>query len=449
MGIQKLNRYISSFQLIILGFFLVILLGSFLLMLPIATNDLKGASFLDALFTATSAACVTGLVLHNTAQYWSFFGQAVILLLIQIGGMGVVTVAIAIAMLSGRKISLMQRSTLQEAISAHRVGGIVKLTAFILKTTFLIELLGAVSLYFSFGMEFGWLKGIWYSVFHSISAFCNAGFDLMGEIQGKTSLMYFSANPFVNVSIMLLIIIGGIGFLTWEDIRKNRFQWRKYRMQSKVVLLTTAVLITLPTLYFFFIEFGQEKWQDMSLLERLLASLFQSVTPRTAGFNTIDLSEVSEPGQLITIFLMLIGGSSGSTAGGFKVTTLAVLAMTMTAVFRKRDTAECFGRRLSSESVHNAVAIFAIYMLLFLTGGILICGIEGIPLLTALFEAASAIATVGLSLGITAQLGAISQIILIGLMFFGRVGCLTLVYAVISKKGSHHSHFPEEKINVG
>ena len=220
-------------------------------------------------------------------------------------------------------------------------------------------------------------------------------------------------------------------------------------MQSKVVLLTTAVLITLPTLYFFFIEFGQEKWQDMSLLERLLASLFQSVTPRTAGFNTIDLSEVSEPGQLITIFLMLIGGSSGSTAGGFKVTTLAVLAMTMTAVFRKRDTAECFGRRLSSESVHNAVAIFAIYMLLFLTGGILICGIEGIPLLTALFEAASAIATVGLSLGITAQLGAISQIILIGLMFFGRVGCLTLVYAVISKKGSHHSHFPEEKINVG
>ncbi|MCI6677286.1 MAG: Trk family potassium uptake protein [Clostridiales bacterium] len=448
MKIRGINRHISSFQIIILGFFLVIIIGCCLLMLPISTIDGKGASFFDALFTSVSATCVTGLTVHNTAEYWSVFGQIVIILLIQIGGMGVVTIGIAVAMFSGRRIGLMQRSTMKEAIAAYQVGGIVELTGFILRTTAIIELTGAIVMAPSFWSKFGFGRGLWYAVFHSISAFCNAGFDLMGNEMGS-SLMGFSANPWINFPVMLLIIIGGIGFLTWDDIRKNKTRFRKYRMQSKVILLTTALLIVLPTIYFFFFEFNKEQWGNMSIMERFLTSVFQAVTPRTAGFNTVDLQKVSEPGQFIMISLMLIGGVSGSTAGGFKVNTLAILLMTTFAVFRRKSDAQCFGRRISSESVYNAITIFVLYLVLFLSGGIIISSIEHIPLLTAFYETASAIGTVGLSIGITSQLGIISRFLLILFMFFGRVGGLTLIFAVVSGKRISHFKYPEEKITVG
>lgn len=448
MKIQDSLRHISSFQIIILGFLLVILTGSLLLMLPISTQDGTGAGFLDAFFTSVSATCVTGLVVQNTAEYWSVFGQIIILCMIQIGGMGVVTVAIAIAMFSGKKIGLLQRSTMQEAISAPQMGGIVRLTGFILKAMLIIELTGTLCLAPTFCSKFG-IKGIWYALFHSISAFCNAGFDIMGEVEGQTSLMQFVGNPFVVIPIMLLIIIGGLGFLTWDDICKNKYHFRRYRMQSKVVLLTTAILLVSSAIYFFFCEFQSETWMDLSFGERVWAALFQAVTPRTAGFNTVDLAQMNDSSQFVTIILMLIGGSSGSTAGGFKVTTLAVLFMTVWAVFHHKEDVQAFGRRIPYSSVYNAITIFVLYLVLFLTGGIAIGYIEKVPFLTALFEAASAIGTVGLSLGLTSELSVVSKLILIVLMFFGRVGGLTFIFAVISEKHPSHSKFPEEKITVG
>ena len=438
------RRRWTSFRIITVGFLGVILSGSLLLMLPFASADGRSASFFDALFTATSATCVTGLVVQDTATYWSGFGQLIILLLIQIGGMGVVTIAVAVATASSRKIGLMQRSTMQEAIAAPSVGGIVRLTGFILKATFMIEILGAMAMMPVFIRDFGPLKGIWYAVFHSISAFCNAGFDLIGIRTPFSSLTSYSVQPIVNLVIMMLIIAGGIGFLTWEDIKNRKWHFKKYRMQSKVIFMVTGLLIFLPALYFFYFEFS-----NVPLTERVWVSLFQSVTPRTAGFNTADLTLLSEVGQMLIIMLMLIGGSPGSTAGGMKTTTLAVLVSSALSVFRKKEHTHFFGRQIPDGTIRNAATIFLMYIVLFLVGGMVICRTEDIPLMTALFETASAIGTVGLSLGITPELGLVSHIILICLMFFGRVGGLTLIFATISEKKPNGSKYPKEKITVG
>lgn len=437
------QRKITSSQIIIYGFALVILIGALVLMLPVSSRAGTATSFLDCLFTSTSAVCVTGLVVYDTTIHWSVFGQTVILLLIQIGGMGVVTVAAAITMASGKKISLMQRSTMQDAVSAHHVGGIVRFTGFILKGIFLFELLGALVLMIVFIPEYG-MKGIWLAVFHSISAFCNAGFDLMGTKSPYSSLTSYAAHPVVNVTIMLLIIIGGIGFLTWQDVRQNGIHIRRYRMQSKVILAVTGLLILLPTLYFYYFEFS-----SFSPSQRFWGSLFQAVTPRTAGFNTLDLTVLSETGQMITCLLMLIGGSPGSTAGGMKTTTFAVLVACAVAVFRKRENGQFFGRRIADDTVKNAVTVFLLYITLFLSGGMIISRVENLPLMTCLFESASAVGTVGLTLGITPGLGTISRLVLISLMFFGRVGGLTLIFATLPATKNTLSRLPLEKITVG
>lgn len=438
------KKRLSSFKLIALGFAGVIVLGALILMLPFSSNTGSVTPFHEALFTSTSAVCVTGLVVQDTGSYWSAFGQAVILLLIQIGGLGVVTVAATFAMLSGRKISLMQRSTMQDAISAPKVGGIVRLTRFIVRGTFLIELIGMVAMLPVFCRDHGF-KGIWMAAFHSVSAFCNAGFDILGTTENKyPSLTGYVGEPTINIVIMILIIVGGIGFLTWDDICTNRWHFKKYRMQSKVILTVTGALILLPAIYFYFFEFSQ-----MPFAERVWTSLFQSVTPRTAGFNTADLTLMSEVGQMLMIMLMLTGGSPGSTAGGMKTTTLAVLVSSALSVFRKKEHTQFFKRRIPDNTIRNAATIFLMYVTLFLVGGMMISGIEDIPLITALFETASAIGTVGLSLGITPELGIISHMILIFLMFFGRVGGLTLIFAAISEKTSNGSKYPQEKITVG
>ena len=439
-----IGKRFSSSQIIIMGFAALILLGSFLLMLPFSTQNGRGATFTDALFTATSAVCVTGLVVQDTATYWSSFGQAVIITMIQIGGMGVVTVAIAITTLSGKQISLKQRSTMQEAISAHKVGGIVRLTGFIIRMTVVFELLGAVLLAPAFCREFGIAKGIWYAVFHSISAFCNAGFDLMGVKSHFSSLSFFADHAAVNIIVMALIVTGGIGFMTWDDIKTHKHRLRKYRMQSKVILVTTALLITLPALYFFFFEFGNETAGN-----RILLSLFQAITPRTAGFNTADLTKIGQVGTVIIILLMLVGGSPGSTAGGMKTTTLAVLFSTAISVFRRREHTHFFGRRISDNTVRNAATILMLYLVLFLTGGCVISLVEGLPLGTCLFETASAVGTVGLTLGITPSLGLVSQFILIVLMFIGRVGGLTLIFSAVSDSRGNTARLPQEKLTVG
>lgn len=437
-------KKMSSAQIIILGFAVFILIGALLLMLPFATQGDGRASFADTLFTATSAVCVTGLIVQDTATYWSFFGQAVILVLIQIGGMGVVTLAVAITSASGKRISLKQRSTMQEAISAHQIGGIVHFTGFIIKMTVIFELLGAAAMAPAFCREFGIAKGLWYSVFHSVSAFCNAGFDLMGAREQFSSLTHLSDNLLINFAVMALIIIGGIGFLTWEDIRTNKLRFRRYRMQTKVILTTSAILIVLPALYLFFCEFSGE-----TLGRRTLVSVFQSVTLRTAGFNTVDLTLISEAGIAIMILLMLVGGSPGSTAGGMKTTTLAVLVSTMVSVFRRREHTHFFGRRIDDGTVRSAATILTLYMSLFIGGGAIISRVEDLPLMTCLFETASAVGTVGLTLGITPTLGHLSRAILIILMYLGRVGGLTLIFAALSGTKGNTARLPQEKLTIG
>ena len=438
------KRRLSSFQIIILGFAGVILLGALLLMLPISATARCVTPFHETLFTATSAVCVTGLVVQDTGSYWSVFGQAVILTLIQIGGLGVVTVAASFALLSGRRISLMQRSVMQDAISAPKVGGIVRLTRFILRGTFLIELIGALAMLPVFCRDYGW-RGIWMAVFHSISAFCNAGFDILGTNNNLyPSLTGYVQNPVINITIMLLIITGGIGFLTWDDICENKLHFHRYRMQSKVIVIVTLVLIVLPALFFFFADFGA-----LPLGERIQAALFQSVTPRTAGFNTVDLSAMSGASLGVMILLMLIGGSPGSTAGGMKTTTLAVLLANAAATFRRRDSAQFFGRRLDCGAVKTAATILTMYLALFFSGGVFISIYENLPLSSCLYEAASAVGTVGLTLGITPQLHIPSQMVLIALMYLGRVGGLTLIYAALSGKKTSNAKLPLEEITVG
>ncbi len=438
------KRRITPFQLIIIGFAGVILLGAALLMLPISSRSGQATPFGDAWFTATSAVCVTGLVVQDTASYWSGVGQAIILLLIQTGGLGVITVAASVALLSGRRISLMQRSAMQEAIAAPQMGGIVRLTGFILRITLTFEMIGALVMLPIFCHDHG-AKGIWMAVFHSISAFCNAGFDLMGTAESPyVSLMGYASHPVINLTILLLIVIGGIGFLTWDDVRTNGIHLQRYRMQSKVILVMTAVLIFFPALYFFFGEFSH-----LSLGSRIAASLFQSITPRTAGFNTVDLTQIGGAGQVVIILLMLIGGSPGSTAGGMKTTTAAVLFANAMAVFGRREAPHFFGRRLEDSAIRNAATILMMYLCLFLAGGWIISLAEGLPMGACLFEAASAIGTVGLSLGLTPGLGTLSRIVLILLMFFGRVGGLTLIYAALSSTKKNPSKLPQEKITVG
>lgn len=441
--------HLSPARMILIGFALLILVGTGVLMLPISTNSPGGATFLDALFTATSATCVTGLVVHDTALYWTPFGQAVILILIQIGGMGVVTVAIAIAMLSGKKIGLRQRWVMQESIAAPQVGGIVRLTGFVLKMVLLLESIGAILLALRFCPEVGLLRGIWYGVFHAISAFCNAGFDLFGVRSPFSSLTGHTGDPVVNLVVMLLIITGGLGFLTWHDIKTHKWHLHAYRLQSKLILAATMVLLLLPGLFLFFYEFSQPQWADLSLQERIFAAAFQAVTPRTAGYNTVDLTQMSQPSQLLLVLLMLTGGAPGSTAGGFKVTTLAVLLLTTSAVIRRKSSAQCFGRRIAAEVLPRAVTIFFLYLSLCLLGTLLLCSLEEISLMQALFECASAIGTVGLSLGMTPDLGSVSKVILIFLMYLGRVGGLTLVFAIWTGDAMAPAQLPQEKVTVG
>lgn len=437
-------RRMSTFRWIIIGFAGVILLGGLLLRLPIASRGGRAAPFSDALFTSVSAVCVTGLVVRDTASAWSGFGQAVILLLIQIGGLGVMTVAAFFTRLAGGRVTLKQRSTLQETFAAQSLGGIMGLVGFAVRVTLAAELLGALAMLPTFCRDFG-LRGVWMAVFHAVSAFCNAGFDLMGtDAAPYVSLTGYAACPAVSCVVMALIVFGGLGFLTWEDLLRHRFNIKRYRMQTKVILTVTGILIVLPAVAFFFSEYA-----DLPLGRRLQSAFFQSVTTRTAGFNTEDLRSLSGGGKGLMIPLMLIGGSPGSTAGGVKTTTLAVLAANAAAVFRRRESCRFFGRRVPSETVRTASALMMLYLALFFGGAAAISLAERLPMEHCLFETASAVGTVGLTLGITPTLGLFSRWILMLLMFAGRVGGLTLLYAALSEGRQTGARLPLESIAVG
>ena len=434
----------NPFRLILAGFFLVILLGALLLTLPVASRDGLSAPFEDALFTATSAVCVTGLIVRDTATGWSAFGQTIIILLIQIGGLGVVTVAAATLLLTGQRIGIFQRTTMQEAVAAPKLGGIVRFTKFILTATFTIEGIGALLLLPTFLRDYPVGKAVCFSLFHSISAFCNAGFDLLGEKLPFGSLAIYSDSIPVNLVIAGLIIMGGIGFLTMQDLIQNRLNFHRLRLQTKIILITTALLIAVPTLLFFLFEF-----QDHPLKERILLSFFQSVTPRTAGFGTCDYGAMSDRGLLLTILLMLSGGAPGSTAGGIKVTTVWVLIAASIACLSQKQDVDGFHRRVDPETIRTALTLSFLYTVLLIGGSLVISYLEGETIIRTMFECASALATVGLTAGMTPSLCLVSKLILIVFMYFGRVGALTLAYAAASRQPVQHMRYPEEKIIVG
>ena len=435
---------INYFQKILLGFAVLILFGAILLMLPIASNEGVYTPFLKALFTSTSASCVTGLIVYDTATHWSLFGQAVILFLIQIGGLGVVVAVTSIILLSGKRIGYSQRNTLANSISINSQGGIMKMLLFLLKWTGIIELFFASLLATQFIPEFGVKRGLWYSIFHSVSAFCNAGFDLMGIKEPFSSLSDYVGNPLINISIMSLILLGGLGFVTWQDIAKNKGNFHRYRLQSKIILSTTIFLVLLPALFYFFLEF-----REMPMESRILASLFTAVTPRTAGFNTVDFSKFSDSGIFLQILLMLVGAAPGSTGGGMKMTTMTVLFLTSVAIFRNNSRTEAFGRTIPGEVIRNATTIAFMYISLCVLSGMFISLHEHLPLLTTCFETASAIATVGLTLGITPKLSPVSHLVLIFLMYIGRVGGLCLIYAVFPNINPNKGRLVEENVIVG
>ena len=435
---------INYFQKILLGFAVLILFGAILLMLPIASNEGVYTPFLKALFTSTSASCVTGLIVYDTATHWSLFGQAVILFLIQIGGLGVVVAVTSIILLSGKRIGYSQRNTLANSISINSQGGIMKMLLFLLKWTGIIELFFASLLATQFIPEFGVKRGLWYSIFHSVSAFCNAGFDLMGIKEPFSSLSDYVGNPLINISIMSLILLGGLGFVTWQDIAKNKGNFHRYRLQSKIILSTTIFLVLLPALFYFFLEF-----REMPVGSRILASLFTAVTPRTAGFNTVDFSKFSDSGIFLQILLMLVGAAPGSTGGGMKMTTMTVLILTSVAIFRNNSRTEAFGRTIPGEVIRNATTIAFMYISVCVLSGMFISLHEHLPLLTTCFETASAIATVGLTLGITPKLSPVSHMVLIFLMYIGRVGGLCLIYAVFPNINPNKGRLVEENVIVG
>jgi len=427
-------------KIIFYGFCIIILMGTILLSLPISLKENQEVSIMTSFFTATSATCVTGLIRVDTYSHWSWFGQFIIILLIQIGGIGFMTFCIYALTLAKKKIGIISRSIMQNSISSPHVGGIVKMTKFIILATFFIEALGAFFFSFIFCPKLGLVKGLWFSIFHSISAFCNAGFDLMGNFEPYSSLVSFQDNWYLNMIIMLLIIIGGLGFLVWKDIIDNRGHFSKMRLHTKIVITTTIILIFGGALFIYFCEQGNAT---------ILSSLFQSVTARTAGFNTVDLSKIRETTQLIIIILMFVGGSSGSTAGGIKTTTIAVMLVNIISMFKQKKGVEVFKRRISDEIVKMASCVLMAYLVLTLIVSLIICQLENISYITVLFECVSAIATVGLTIGITSQLGVISQCLLALLMLFGRVGSITFLLAFASNRVTPLAKAPAEKIQIG
>lgn len=435
---------LSGSQSILLGFFLLIAVGAFLLMLPISSKTREWTDFIDAFFTATSASCVTGLIVYDTQTHWSLFGQVIIIILIQIGGMGVITMTTVLTKLIGKRISLQTRATLQEAVSAPNLGGIMKYTRFICIGCAIFEGLGAAFMAPVFIKERGVLRGIWTAIFTSVSAFCNAGFDLNGKYGPFSSMVPYMDNPVIVITLVFLILTGGLGFLTWMDIRKYGFKVSRYSTQSKLILVMEAVLVILPMIYLWFGEYS-----DLPLGDRFLASLFQAVTPRTAGFNTTDYNAFSDTGIVLTIILMLIGGAPGSTAGGMKITTVAILFFSMISVLKREKAPAIFKRRIKPEAISGAVAVFMLDLIIALFGAMTISKIEDVSFLKALFESGSAVATVGLTMGITPSLTLTSKIILIFSMYMGRVGGLTLVFAAIARKQMGNRQYPADDIAVG
>lgn len=446
---DKVNQIqLNPAQILVLGFATIILIGGILLSLPFVTQTGEATGFLKGLFTATSAVCVTGLVVVDTGTHWNMAGQVIILVLIQIGGLGIMTMATSIALIVGRKITLKSRLIMQEALNSFTIQGVVRLTKYIILTTFFIEAVGAFFLTMNFMDQFETKKAIFYGIFHSVSAFCNAGFDIIGD--GRSLTPYVNMQAF-NVIIMSLIILGGLGFTVIMEIVRVR-SYKKLSIHSKLVVVMTVALIVIGFVFFFIVEFNNPNTlEPLSLKDKATAAMFQSVTTRTAGFNTIALDQMYDSSKLMTILLMFIGGSPGSTAGGMKTTTVALVILLIVSVVKGREDVEFSHRRISKDNVHRALTVLGIGLSLgFVVPLLLSITEKGTDFITLLFEAISALGTVGLSLGYTSQLSTIGQIIIILTMFAGRVGALTIIFALAAKQQNKALiRYPESKVSVG
>lgn len=445
---RRIHSKLTQTQMIVVGFMLIILTGSLLLMLPWASRSHEVTPFLDTLFTATSASCVTGLVVVDTWSHWSMFGQVIILILIQVGGMGFMTLGVFMAILLRRRIGLKTRGVLQESINSLQIGGIVKLAKKIIQGTVFFESVGALILMYRFIPKVGMVRGIWYGIFHSVSAFCNAGFDLMGYVEPYQSLCGYAGDWLVNLTIMSLIVIGGIGFFVWDDIATKKLKVRRYTLHTKLVLMTTLALIIGGALFFFFTE-QSNVLRNMPFAERIWASFFQSVTARTAGFNTVDTGALTEGSKFVTILLMFVGGSPGSTAGGIKTTTLIVLLVCVRSNMRQEKGYNILDRRLDEGVVRKACTVMCTNLLLMLTATIVMLALQPFALTDVLFETASAIGTVGMTTGITRSICSISKAVLIFLMYCGRIGSLTFALSLRGNKHEPAVKQPVEQVMIG
>ncbi len=458
-GLQKIR--FGPAQILVTGFLCIIIVATFLLMLPISTNAKVVTPFIDALFTATSAVCVTGLVVVNTLEHWSIFGKIIILACIQVGGLGFMTLVSMIFVLMGRRITLKNRLLMQEAMNFSTTSGVVRFTQIVLKLTFLIEGIGAVLLSVVFIPRYGIFTGICYSIFHSISAFCNAGFDILGD----NSLMNYVGNEWLNVTIMLLIICGGLGYTVWLDtydafkLKLNsaeHFTWRqafyKLSLHTKLVWILTISLILFGFIFFFFAEYhNPATLGPLSLGDKITAAMFQSVSPRTAGFNTLPLDELTVGSQLITIFLMFIGGSPAGTAGGIKTVTIGLLAISAYSVLQGNTTIVIFRKKIAIDQILKALTVITIGLIITTVMLTILTFTEDATFMELLFETVSAFATVGLTLGITSTLSLTGKFVIIILMFVGRLGLITMGVALMIKQSKNPLgiHYPEEKVLVG
>ena len=452
-NIRFLEKW-SSVQIITAGFLFIILLGAAILSLPISSRSGQWTNLVDSLFTATSAVCVTGLVVLDTATHWSLFGKVVIISLIQIGGLGFMTIATMISLIRGKKINLKERLLIQESLNQIDLSGIVSLTRKIILMVFIIESVGGILLSISFIPKFGLIGGLAYGFFHSISAFCNAGFDLMGSISGEfSSLTSFYDNSFIMITVSLLIILGGLGYPVILDVLKNK-RFSKLNVHSKLVITSTVLLLLVGFVFIFGLEYNNpDTLGNMDMKGKVLSSIFQTSTLRTAGFNSIDLALTKEPTILLMIILMLIGASPASTGGGIKTTTVAVLFLTVKDFLCGKDEIHIFERSISFDSIKKAIVIFFIAIFIFIVGTLVLSITNPqFSLIECVFEVMSAYATVGLSIGGSPNLNTIGKFIIMILMFLGRVGSLTIFTAILSiniAKKDKNIRRPKGKIIIG
>ncbi|MBQ9000070.1 MAG: Trk family potassium uptake protein [Clostridium sp.] len=443
----KRNFKLKGVQILALGFILVILVGALILTLPISTTSGESTNFFDALFTATSAVCVTGLIVVDTGTYWNMFGQTVIMILIEIGGLGFMSFTTLIAIILGKKITLRERLILQDAMNTFNIQGLVKMVKYVLMFTVSVQFFGALLFSTQFVPEYGLGRGMFYSIFHSISAFCNAGFDIFGNFSSLTS---YNSNAVVILVASALIIIGGLGFTVWSELYSSK-SLKKVSLHSKMVILMTTVLVLGGTvLMFLFENKNVNTIADMSFIDKVMNSFFASVTPRTAGFNSIPTDGMTTAGQFLTIILMFIGGSPGSTAGGIKTTTIGILIVTIVCVIKGREDAEVFKRRFSKELVYRAFTLIFIGLSLVIVVTMLLSYTEkGASFMALFYEAVSAFGTAGLTLGLTSELSNIGKVLIIFLMYLGRVGPLTVVLSITRKRINSGIKYPEGKILIG